>query len=166
MVILIRKKYSRGFDLKEQTFIIIKPDAIDRMLEKEIFNIIEENGFSILESKKVIVKKDIILKHYQEVIERIQLDYFQNAIIEAFNQKEVIIAKIESETDTINKLRKLVGATDPSKASSDSIRGKLGNDSFDLASKEKRMINNLIHASDSIISAKKEISLWFDKQSF
>lgn len=147
--------------MKEQTFIIIKPDAIDRGLEREIFNIIEENGFRIQVSKKVIVKKDIILKHYQEVIERIQLDYFQDAIIDAFDQKEVIIAKIESEADTINRLRKLVGATDPSKAALDSIRGKLGNDSFDLASKEKRMINNLIHASDSIISANKEIFLWF-----
>ena len=76
MVILIRKKYSRGFDLKEQTFIIIKPDAIHRRLEKEIFNIIEENGFSILESKKVIVKKDIILKHYQ-VIEELNLTIFK-----------------------------------------------------------------------------------------
>jgi len=161
MVIWIKKKYSKGFDLKEQTFIIIKPDAIDRGLEREIFNIIEENGFRIQVSKKVIVKKDIILKHYQEVIERIQLDYFQDAIIDAFDQKEVIIAKIESEADTINRLRKLVGATDPSKAALDSIRGKLGNDSFDLASKEKRMINNLIHASDSIISANKEIFLWF-----
>ena len=147
--------------MKEQTFIIIKPDAIDRGLEREIFNIIEKNGFRIQVSKKVIVKKDIILKHYQEVIERIQLDYFQDAIIDAFDQKEVIIAKIESEADTINRLRKLVGATDPSKAALDSIRGKLGNDSFDLASKEKRMINNLIHASDSIISANKEIFLWF-----
>ena len=47
---------------------------------------------------------------------------------------------------TINKLRKLVGATDPSKPHQ--IQQKLGIDSFDLASKEKRMINNLIHASD------------------
>lgn len=146
-----------------QTFVMLKPDAIERHLEKHIIDIFIEEGYDILRQKRVIVTKDIILSHYDEVIKRLDLEYFTAAIIDAFDGKDVIVLELKhAQKDCIQAIRTLIGATDPSKADQDSIRGKYGKDSFEKASKEKRMINNLIHASDSIESYEKEVALWFE----
>ena len=62
----------------------------------------------------------------------------------------------------IHEVRELIGATDPSKALPLSIRGRFGLDSIDQAVSEKRMVNNLIHASDSKESVERELKLWFE----
>lgn len=146
-----------------QTFVMLKPDAIERHLEKHIIDIFIEEGYEILRQKRVTATKEIILSHYDEVIKRLDLEYFTAAIIDSFDGKDVIVLELKhSQKDCIQAIRSLIGATDPSKADQDSIRGKYGNDSFEEASKEKRMINNLIHASDSMESYEKEVTLWFE----
>jgi len=61
----------------------------------------------------------------------------------------------------VAKVRKLIGATDPAAADRDTIRGIYGIDTMTKARAEKRMLMNLIHASDSDDNAKQEIKLWF-----
>lgn len=146
-----------------QTFVMLKPDAIERHLEKHIMDIFIEEGYEILRQKKMTATKAIILSHYDEVIKRLDLEYFTAAIIDAFDGKDVIVLELKHpQKDSILAIRELIGATDPSKADQSSIRGKYGNDSFEAASQEKRMIHNLIHASDSKESYEKEVTLWFE----
>ena len=85
-----------------------------------------------------------------------------NAILRFFKDQDVLIAEISSEHQTIARLRELIGATDPSKAEPHTVRGMFGIDSYERASKEERMIENLIHASDSLESAANEFKLWFE----
>jgi nucleoside-diphosphate kinase len=74
----------------------------------------------------------------------------------------VRIFELESkENNIVAKVRELIGATDPSKAGPDTIRGKYSDDSMDLAKQQQRLVHNLIHASDSDENAHKEIELWF-----
>ena len=146
----------------EKTFILIKPDAIKRNLAEDILNIFKSESLIIQQSKMVKVSEERIIAHYQEVIDRLNLPYFKQAILKFFKDKEVLIAEVVSESNTILKVRELIGATDPSKADPHSIRGMFGIDSFEKASKESRMIENLIHASDSKESAEFELALWFE----
>ena len=146
-----------------KTFVMLKPDALERHLEKNIIDAFIREGYEILRQKRMTVNNDIILSHYEDVIKRLDLEYFADAIIDAFAGKEVIIMELKhSKKDAVHMIRELIGATDPSKAHKDSIRGKFGKDSFESATKEKRMIHNLIHASDSDISYQKEVTLWFE----
>jgi nucleoside-diphosphate kinase len=145
------------------TFIILKPDAIERGLDESIINDFITNGFDILRKQTIVVNEPRILSHYDEVIKRLNIPYFKQAIIEEFVGKTVMAIELVHKTqDSIITMRSLIGATDPIQAHRDSIRGKYGNDSMAAALKEMRMIRNLIHASDSIESVQKEIQLWFD----
>ena len=146
----------------EQTFILLKPDALKRGLVELILTMFEEAELHIVQSKRVIVTQDKIINHYKEVIERLDLPHFQGAILDFFEGEEVVIAIVASEYDTVSKVRSLIGATDPKKAEPHTVRGLYGIDSFELANAEKRMIQNLIHASDSRESAQFETQLWFE----
>jgi nucleoside-diphosphate kinase len=146
----------------EKTFILIKPDAIKRNLAVDILNIIKSESLIIQQSKIVKVSEERIVAHYQEVIDRLNLPYFKQAILNFFKDQEVFIAEVVSESNTIVKVRELIGATDPARAEPHTIRGMFGIDSFEKASKESRMIENLIHASDSKESAEFELALWFE----
>ena len=146
----------------EKTFILLKPDALKRGLVEPILSMFEEAELHIIQSKRVIVTQDKIINHYKEVIERLDLPHFQGAILDFFEGKEVLIAIVQSEEDTVSKVRSLIGATDPKKAEPHTVRGLYGIDSFELANAEKRMIQNLIHASDSLESAQFETQLWFE----
>ncbi|MGB0202625.1 MAG: nucleoside-diphosphate kinase [Acholeplasmataceae bacterium] len=146
-----------------KTFVMLKPDALERHLDKNIIDTFILEGYEILRQKRMTATKDTIISHYEEVIKRLDLEYFTDAIIDAFDGKDVIVLELKhSKKDAIQSIRELIGATDPSKADKESIRGKFGKDSFELASKEKRMIQNLIHASDSVESYQKEVTLWFE----
>lgn len=146
----------------EKTFILIKPDAIKRQLTEEIIEILKKEQFEITKSKYVQVTEDIILTHYKSVIESLNIPYFKDAVITCFKNKTVWIAELVSKDNTIKKLRQLIWATDPTKAEPHTIRGMYGIDSFEEATREQRMIENLVHASDSHEAAQFELSLWFD----
>ncbi|MDE1855444.1 MAG: nucleoside-diphosphate kinase [Candidatus Micrarchaeota archaeon] len=76
--------------------------------------------------------------------------------------KKLIAMVLEGE-DAVARVRKTVGATDPSRAEKGTIRGDLSDDSFKKANPEKRKVRNLVHAADSVEKAKQEIELWFGK---
>ncbi|MBV1709323.1 MAG: nucleoside-diphosphate kinase [Erysipelothrix sp.] len=148
--------------MASRTFIMLKPDAIERNLENEILVFFKEYGIEVVRWNTVTVDEDLIMKHYQEVIDKLNLPDFPNRIRNYFIGKTVRIFELESkENNVVAKVRELIGATDPSKAGPNTIRGKYSNDNMDLAKQEQRLVHNLIHASDSDENAQKEIELWF-----
>lgn len=145
-----------------ETFIIFKPDTFKRNLENTLIHEIESHGFKISDKKEVIVDENTILKHYEEVIQRVPNPDFKNYILNAFVGKKVWIMKLRSDSDhTVEDFRVFLGKTNPVDADKNSLRGKYGDDSYERSTAEKRMLNNLIHASDSIENAQKELNLWY-----
>ena len=149
--------------MKQSTFIMFKPDTIERHLENVLIQIFSDKGYLIERSIEAIVDEDLILSHYDQVIKAVNKDYFRDGVLKAFLGKRVLAFEISKDSDdVIHEVRELIGATDPSKAVTTSIRGMFCADSFENAIAEKRMVNNLIHASDSKESVEREIKLWFE----
>jgi nucleoside-diphosphate kinase len=150
--------------MKNTTFIMFKPDAVQRQLVSSILDIFKSNGFSVEMSQEVIVDAPLILAHYEDVIKAVNQPYFQQAILDVFVGKKVYAYVLAKDTeDAVKEVRTLIGATDPAKADPLSIRGKFGDDALANSMAEKRMLRNLIHASDSRESVIKETKLWFGK---
>jgi nucleoside-diphosphate kinase len=148
--------------MQQRTLILIKPDAIERHLGEEILDQLRASGLVVLRMKKVIVTKAQIIAHYQDVIDRLKLDYIEQAIIDEFDQKLVwIIVATHPKGNPIETVRNMIGPTDPAKAEDFTIRGQYGRDTMELSMKEHRMLKNLIHASDSPESVEREILIWF-----
>ncbi|MBS3987130.1 MAG: hypothetical protein KGZ38_04140 [Erysipelothrix sp.] len=143
---------------------LIKPDAMKRRLEHVIINELKSLPCVIKQMKEVVVNEEIILKHYHEVIVRLDLPGFKDMILNEFKDQKVLILECESDDETLIQLiRTKIGATDPSLADPSSIRGRYGEDSLALAKTSSRMIRNLIHASDSVEAAEFECELWFNE---
>jgi nucleoside-diphosphate kinase len=143
---------------------MLKPDAIEKNLEGDILAFFKDYGIEVVRWNTVVVDESLIINHYQEVIDKLNMPDFPNRIRKDFVGKTVRIFEMESkENNVVAKVRELIGATDPSKAGPDTIRGKYSDDSMDLAKEQLRLVHNLIHASDSDENALKEIDLWFDR---
>jgi nucleoside-diphosphate kinase len=134
--------------LVERTLVLIKPDAVRRGLVGEILSRFERKGLTI----DVLVKREMDAEladaHYAEHLDK----PFYPALKE-FMTGGPLIAMILSGDSAIDVVRNLVGATDARKAAAGTIRGDLANSNRE----------NLVHASDSPDSAKREIALWFPK---
>lgn len=144
-----------------QTFILLKPDAIERDLVEPILDYFKQKDVIIQQQLELIAKEPIILAHYDDVIKRVG-DFLAPRFIEEFNNKKVIAVLLESHHENlIEQVREWIGPTDPAKASTDTIRGKYANDSMEASKQEGRLLRNLIHASDSFEAFQREVSLWF-----
>lgn len=149
----------------QHSFIMLKPDAMERHLEEEILAHFKRAGITPIRQKTVVVDEALILKHYADVIARVPIPDFKDRILSAFVGKEVKCFEMVSPLETtIEDIRTLLGPTDPVKADKTTLRGKYGMDSMEKSSQEKRMLMNLVHASDSVESAQAEIKLWFHEK--
>jgi nucleoside-diphosphate kinase len=144
------------------TFIILKPDTLQRNLVTPVLKMLTSQGVVIEAQQEVIVARQTILAHYQEVIDKLNLPHFKQAILDVFEHQKVIIIKASAKgQDPVTLVRTLIGPTDPAKADKSTIRGYYADDTLAASIAEKRMLRNLIHASDSPENAVKEASLWF-----
>ena len=130
----------------EQTLSIIKPDAVERNLSEEIKEKIIENIFKIFKEKKIKIEKQEAEKFYQVH----QSKPFYNDLCSYLSSGAIVVMILERE-NAILENRKLMGATDPSKAEDGTIRKKYG------ISIDK----NSVHGSDSPENAKIEIDFFF-----
>jgi nucleoside-diphosphate kinase len=149
--------------MKTYSFLIFKPDALERELVSNIIGRFINNGFTleIIDYKKV--NRDLILQHYTYIVERMG-DVFVKRAEDFFVNKFVIIAIVSIENNNaISLSRKLVGILDPVKSENGTIRYDFGDDSLEKASNENRCVRNLVHASDDITAYNREVLLWFGK---
>ena len=130
----------------EQTLSIIKPDAVERNLSEEIKEEFKKNGFTISKEKKIKLEKMEAEKFYQVH----QSKPFYNDLCAYLSSGPIVVMVLERE-NAILENRKLMGATDPTKAEEGTIRKKYG------ISIDK----NSVHGSDSPENAKIEIDFFF-----
>ena len=133
--------------MKEQTLSIIKPDAIERNLEKEIKSFFEKNSLKILKTKKVQISKEEASEFYKVH----QTKPFYDRLCNYLSSGPIVVMILEGE-NAISINRKIMGATDPEKADKGTIRKEFG------ISIDK----NSVHGSDSKDNAKKEIDFFFN----
>lgn len=133
--------------MMEQSLVLIKPDAVERNIIGKILSIYEDRGLNILKMKKMRASRELAEKHYEEHKGR---DYY-DSLINYITRSDLVALVLEGE-DAISRIRNINGSNNPDKAEEGSIR-KLYALSTTL---------NSVHASDSPVSAEREIGLWFD----
>ena len=130
----------------ERTFIILKPDAVQRGLVGEIIARFERRGLKLVAMKMIDVSTELAQKHYAVHAER----PFYNSLINYIVSSPVVAMVLEG-TDAIAAVRNTVGATKPAEAAPGTIRADFG----------LEIGRNLVHASDGPETAISEIALWF-----
>jgi len=132
----------------ERTFVAIKPDAVQRGLIGEIIERFEKKGFKIIALKMIHLDEEMAKKHYAEHIGK---PFFNNLV--SFITSGPIVAMVLQGVNVVALVRKMMGATNPQEAEAGTIRS-------DYAQIKER---NVVHGSDCIESAKREIALFFDE---
>ena len=130
----------------EQTLSIIKPDAVERNLQEQIKKNFIENGFEIKNEKKIQISKSEAEEFYKVH----QSKPFYDDLCNYLSSGPIVVMILEKE-NAVTENRKLMGATDPTKAEVGTLRKKYG------ISIDK----NSVHGSDSIENAKIEIDFFF-----
>ncbi|MCL5973503.1 MAG: nucleoside-diphosphate kinase [Ferrimicrobium sp.] len=129
------------------TFIILKPDAVERGLVGEILGRFERRGLSFLALELRQLDKAVVQRHYIEHKDK----PFYDDLVTFLTRGPVIVGVIEGPSQVVEIVRAMMGTTDSGKASPGTIRG-------DLA---MLVDENLIHGSDSPEAAEREIGLFF-----
>ncbi len=174
--------------VKENTFVVIKPDGIQRTLIGEIFQRFERSGLKLLALKFLIPTAEMIEKHYtidpdwiRKVGQKSIDGYLAKGLKVPSNdplelgQKVLkrmvkymtsgpVIIMIWQGSHAVGIVRKIVGGTEPLTSDVGTIRGDLVLDSYQIAEISDRAVRNLIHASGSVEEANKEINIWFQSE--
>jgi nucleoside-diphosphate kinase len=130
----------------ERTLIIVKPDGVQRGLVGEIIRRLEARGLKLVGLKLMSVPRDLAERHYAEH----EGKPFYPGLIEYITASPVVAGVLEGK-NAVAMVRNTVGKTNPADAAPGTIRG-------DLAVEIGR---NLIHASDGVETAEREVGLWF-----
>ncbi len=142
----------------EACLILIKPDGLLKSLTGNIISALSETKLKIIGAKIVSVSRELAEKHYEHLKET-KPDLYENIlryIMGEFHTNRVL-ALIYYGEDAIDKVRNIMGVTNPEEADPISIRGRYGR-----ISSKTGVMENCAHSSDSKESAEKEIKLWFD----
>lgn len=169
---------------QERTFVILKPDAVQRSLMGEIVRRFEQTGLKFVGFKFFVPKEEDLLRHYHKddawflkkgenivadlqaqgrEIEKEPIEYGKDIIrtIITYMQQGPVLALVLEGNESVGVVKKLVGSTEPSSSDVGTIRGDFTVDSYSHSTYENRAVRNLIHCSDSPEEAEREISLWF-----
>ena len=130
----------------ERTFLMIKPDGVQRRLVGEIIRRFEQKGFTLVALKHVTPSRETAEKHYE--VHRGK-PFFESVV--SFISSGAVVAMVWESDNVVELSRKLIGATKPVDAAPGTIRGDYAN----------TIEANLIHGSDSPENAQQEIGIWF-----
>lgn len=131
----------------ERTFLMIKPDGVQRKLVGEIITRLEKKGLKLVGGKFMTVSKEKAETHYGEHADK----PFYEGLVSFITSAPVFAMVVEGE-NVVEVTRNMIGKTNPTEAAQGTIRGDSG----------LTVGRNVIHGSDSVESAKREISLWFE----
>jgi len=172
---------------KERSFVIIKPDGIQRSLVGEIITRFERAGLKIAGMKFGILDSEKVWKHYSKddawfeskganivknltdagrPVEKEAIEYGKDIIraLEKFMTASPVVSLVLEGNQAVAVVKKLVGGTEPATSDVGTIRGDYTLDSYAVATVDDRAVRNLIHCSDQVEEAEREITLWFDEK--
>jgi len=148
------------FNMSDVTFVMLKPDAIERNLVYTVMSYFEKAGIYAKCFDLQKVEPERIKQHYAEHIAKFGPD-FERKTLEMFENKYVVPIVLAGSGDVIARVRQIVGTTEPLKAAKGTIRGDMGlDDSYAKSTAENRLVSNLIHASDCIEAVRREAGIW------
>ena len=136
----------------EKTLILVKPDGVRRGLVGEVILRIEAKGYAIDSLRMLQADRALLEKHYAEHVGK----PFYEPLVE-FMMSGPIVAIVASGNRVIEGFRSLAGVTDPTVAAPGTIRGDLARD------QGTKVVQNIVHGSDSLESAEREIQIFFPK---
>jgi len=169
---------------KERTFVILKPDAIQRGLIGETIKRIENTGLKLVALKFTQATEEQLWQHYNKddawfkkqgqrvldqraaaglPVDKKAIEYGKDIItaLIKFMTCSPVIMMIWEGNQAVGIVKKIVGATEPLSSDGGTIRGDFTLDSYELANLDDRAIRNLVHCSDPVTDAEREIPLWF-----
>lgn len=130
----------------EKTFIIFKPDCMEKRVVGSVLSRFEAAGFDVIGCKMGCLSPALLREHYAHVASK---PFYPD--IEAFmNSRPVIMMALRGE-NVVQRVRDLLGPTDSKKAAKGTIRGDFGTD----------MMRNIVHASDSVENGQAELARFF-----
>lgn len=130
----------------ERTYLMVKPDGVQRGLIGKIINKFEQRGYKIVGLKMMKISREVAVKHYGEH----QGKPFFTGLVDFITAGPVVAMVVEGK-EVVAAARDMMGTTNPLKAANGSIRGTYGVD----------VGRNIIHGSDSLESAAREIAIFF-----
>jgi len=169
----------------ERTFVIIKPDGVQRSLIGEVMGRFERIGLKLIAMKMVLPTEEMARKHYtldpewiRKTGEKSILNYGKKGLVPPSNDplkignvvlgnlvkymtSGPVVAMAWQGAHAVPIVRKLVGSTEPLTSDVGTIRGDFVLDSYQMSDMDGRAVRNVIHASGSVDEAKGEIALWF-----
>ena len=169
---------------KERTFVMMKPDAIQRSLMGEIIGRFERVGLKLIGIKMVVPDEKTLWTHYGKddawflrkgtgIIENRKaaglpaeneaIEYGRGIVdaLVKYMKSGPVIQMVWQGNQAVAVVTKLVGSTEPATSDVGTIRGDYTSDSIVLANMDDRAVRNLIHCSDKPEEAEREIGLWF-----
>ncbi|KAJ3629942.1 hypothetical protein MTP99_014304 [Tenebrio molitor] len=136
-------------EARERTFIMVKPDGVQRGLVGKIIQRFEEKGFKLVALKFVWPSEELLKQHYADLASR---PFFPGLV--KYMSSGPVVPMVWEGLNVVKTGRVMLGATNPADSAPGTIRG-------DLCIQVGR---NIIHGSDAVESAKKEIALWFGEK--
>ena len=169
---------------KEKSFVMIKPDGVQRGLVGEIINRVERVGLKISALKMTVPTEDQCWTHYNKddawynqkgeravadrqanglPVDKPAVEYGKDIVraLVKFMTSGPVVAMVLSGNQAVGIVKKLVGGTEPLTSDVGTIRGDFTLDSYNLSSLDERAVRNLIHCSDKPEEAEREIKIWF-----
>lgn len=170
---------------KERTFVIIKPDGVQRSLIGEVIRRFERVGLKLVGLKFDVPNEDMVEEHYtldpkwkqnvgEKAIESYKKKGQEPPVNDPIKIGDMVVERLKKYmtsgpvvmmawqgAHSVELVRKLVGGTEPRSSDVGTIRGDFVLDSYSIADTDDRAIRNLIHASGSVAEAKQELALWF-----
>ncbi|MBQ5153808.1 nucleoside-diphosphate kinase [Macrococcus caseolyticus] len=133
----------------EQTFIMIKPDGVQRGLVSQIFGRFEARGYKLVALKMAEPSEELLRQHYEDLQSK---PFFPGLL--KYMRSGPVVASVWEGKDVVKTGRTILGATNPLASAPGTIRGDFAID----------VGRNVCHGSDSVESAKREIGLWFKSE--
>lgn len=171
----------------ERTFVILKPDAVQRSLMGELIHRIERTGLKMVAAKFLVPTREQCLTHYNKdeawflkvgtrsvnerkekglPVEKSEIEYGKD-ILEGnvkFMTASPVLAMVFQGNRAVEIVKKQVGGTEPLTSDVGTIRSDYTIDSYALAGADERCVRNLIHCSDMVSEAEREIKVWFKEE--
>lgn len=172
---------------QERTFVILKPDTVQRSLVGELIRRFERTGLKFTAMKMLVPTVEQLQTHYNKddewflrkgnriiedlesqglPVEKNAMEYGRGIIdtIIRYMTAAPVIAMVIEGNQAVNVITKIVGSTEPSTSDVGTIRGDFTVDSYGHSSLENRAVRNLVHCSESPEEAEREIQVWFTEK--